>query len=143
MAFTVTLVYPHTFWYRWRNRLTLWRTRPLYTLKARAALVTVTLTPAAGQVSPTNTSPINFTATFSAPVTGFTNSDVQQWNLTAPGKYTTVTTGGPTVFNIAVSGMTPGVGGGNVGIIIGAGVAIDAAGNMNSASPPANVTYNG
>lgn len=37
MAFTVTLVYPHTFWYRWRQRVTLWRSKPWYGLVARGA----------------------------------------------------------------------------------------------------------
>lgn len=141
MPFTVTLVYPHTFWYRWRNRLALWRSKPLYSLKARAAMVTVTLTKAAGQADPASVGPINFTATFSVPVTGFNDLDVTQWFITAPGQYRTTTTGGPTVFNIAVAGMTGGAG--NVGIVIPGGSAMDAQGNVNSASEPANVAYIG
>ncbi len=37
---------------------------------------TVTINQAAGQADPTNTSPINFTAIFSEPVSGFTAADV-------------------------------------------------------------------
>src|SRR5205823_5955037 len=37
---------------------------------------TVTVEQAVGQADPTHTSPIHFTATFSEPVTGFTDSDV-------------------------------------------------------------------
>jgi hypothetical protein len=36
MAFNVVVVYPKTFWYQWRARIGLWRTRPWYTLHLRS-----------------------------------------------------------------------------------------------------------
>ena len=44
---------------------------------------TVTINQASGQADPTTASPINFTATFSEPVTGFTGSDVSFTGSTA------------------------------------------------------------
>ena len=38
--------------------------------------VTVTINQAAGQADPATTSPVNFTAVFNAPITGFTSDDV-------------------------------------------------------------------
>src|SRR5262249_15296826 len=90
---------------------------------------TVTINQAAGQVDPTNASPINFTAVFSESVTGFDGSDL---TLTGTaGATTAVVTGGPTTYNVAVSGMT---GSGTVIATIGAGKAADAATNGNTAS---------
>lgn len=34
-VFIPTVVYPHTFWYRWKLRAGLWRTRVWYTLHLR------------------------------------------------------------------------------------------------------------
>jgi hypothetical protein len=71
---------------------------------------TVTINQAAGQADPTANSPINFTVVFSGPVTGFTASDINFFGSTAPGTLTATITGGPTTYNVAVSGMTgPGV----------------------------------
>jgi large repetitive protein len=54
---------------------------------------------------PMSTSPINFTAVFSEPVTGFTSAGVTITG-TAGGTKTVVITGGPITYNVAVSGMT-------------------------------------
>lgn len=89
----------------------------------------VTVNQAASQADPTNTSPINFTAVFSEPVFDFTDADVALSGTA--GATTAVVTGGPTTFNIAVSGMTTG---GTVSAAIPAGAATDAAGNGNTAS---------
>ncbi|MEP7137372.1 MAG: hypothetical protein ABI904_20805, partial [Chloroflexota bacterium] len=64
---------------------------------------TVTINQAVAQADPTNTSPINFTVVFSKPVSGFIAADVTLSSGTA------VVTGGPTTYNVAVSGMAQGV----------------------------------
>jgi hypothetical protein len=99
---------------------------------------TATITQAAGQTDPTGVSPINFTVTFNETVADFINTDV---TLTGTaGANTVVVTGGPAIYNVAVSDMT---GNGTVIITIAAGVAHDAAGNANTASinTDNNVTY--
>lgn len=63
----------------------------------------VTINQAVGQADPTTASPINFTAVFSEAVTGFTNTDVVLSGTA--GATTVVVTGGPTTYNVAVSGM--------------------------------------
>ena len=88
---------------------------------------TVTVEQAAGQVDPTKVSPINFTVTFSEPVTGFIGSDVSS---SAPGSETVAVTGSGTTYNVAVAGMTDGT----VSLSVPAGGAADAAGNANTAS---------
>lgn len=100
---------------------------------------TVTINQATGQADPTSTSPINFTAVFSAPVTGFTSSDVTITG-TAGGTKTVTVTGGPTTYNIAVSGMTTS---GTVIASILANVAqnASAAGNLASTSTDNTVTW--
>src|SRR5205814_139260 len=65
---------------------------------------TVTVDQAIGQADPTKTCPINFTVTFSEPVTGFDTGDVTLAGTA--GATTAVVTGGPSTFNVAVSGMT-------------------------------------
>jgi len=90
---------------------------------------TVTINQAAGQADPTSASPINFTVVFSEPVTDFTSADVTITG-SAGGTKTVVVTGGPSTYNVAVSGMTNGT----VIATIRAGVARDAAGNANTAS---------
>ena len=97
---------------------------------------TVTINQAATQSDPTNSSPINFTAVFSEPVTGFTGSDVSLSGTA--GATTAVVTGSGTTYNVAVSGMTSD---GTVIASIPAGGdspstrgAQDAAGNGNTAS---------
>ncbi len=99
---------------------------------------TVTVNQAAGQLDPTNGSPILFTVVFSAPVTGFTTGDVTLGGTA--GATTAVVTGAGTTYTVSVSGMTSG---GTVTASIGAGVAVDGALNANvaSASTDNTVTY--
>ncbi|WP_374688944.1 ExeM/NucH family extracellular endonuclease [Promineifilum sp.] len=100
---------------------------------------TVTINQAAGQADPTSASPINFTVVFSEPVTGFETGDV---TLSGTAGATTATvTGSGATYNVAVSGMT---GSGTVIASIAAGVAQDAATNLNTASTSTDntVTYN-
>ncbi len=90
---------------------------------------TVTINQAAAQLDPTNGATINFTVVFSETVIGFATGDV---TLSGTAGATTGTvTGGPTTYNVAVTGMT---GSGTVIATIGAGVAADAAGNPNDPS---------
>jgi hypothetical protein len=100
---------------------------------------TVTINQASGQADPTATSPINFTAVFSAAVTGFTSSDVTITG-TAGGTKTVTVTGGPTTYNIAVSGMTTS---GTVIASIPANAAQNASavGNLASTSTDNTVTW--
>jgi len=103
------------------------------------AAPTVTINQASGQSDPTSSSPINFTVVFSEPVTGFATGDV---NLSGTAGATTATvSGGPTTYNVAVSGMT---GSGTVIATVAANVAEDGAGNDNAASTSTDnsVTYN-
>ncbi len=94
---------------------------------------TVTVEQAIGQADPTSTSPINFTVTFSKPVSGFVAGDVTIGGTA--GATTAIVTGGPSVFNVAVSGA---VTSGTVTVSVGAGVASDAIGNQNMASTSAD-----
>jgi len=90
---------------------------------------TVTINQAAAQVDPATTSPINFTVVFSAPVTGFTNTDVTLGGTA--GATTATVTGGPATYNVAVSGMANA---GTVTATIPSGVAIDGSSTPNAAS---------
>src|SRR5437667_207241 len=90
----------------------------------------VTINQAAGQADPTSASPINFTAVFSGPVSGFTGAGVTI-SGTAGGTKTVTVSGGPSTYNVAVSGMSSA---GTVIASIPAGVARDAANNANTAS---------
>src|SRR5438552_4641071 len=65
----------------------------------------VTINQAAGQADPTNNSPINFTAVFSEPVSGFSGAGVTI-SGTAGGTKTVTVTGGPSTYTVAVSGMS-------------------------------------
>jgi hypothetical protein len=99
---------------------------------------TVTINQASGQMDPTNDSPIEFSAVFSEPVSNFTSTDV---TVTGSAEATTVmVSGGPTTYDIRVSGM---VLQGTVIVSIAAGAAFDAAGNgsMASTSTDNTVTY--
>src|SRR5207247_989679 len=91
---------------------------------------TVTINQAAGQADPTSASPINFSAVFSEPVSGFSGAGVTI-SGTAGGTKTVTVSGGPSTYNVAVSGMSSA---GTVIATIAAGVATDAAGNRNTAS---------
>src|SRR5207302_947154 len=94
----------------------------------------VTINQAAGQADPTSASPINFTAVFSAPVSGFSGAGVTI-SGSAGGAKTVTVSGGPSTYNVAVSGMSTA---GTVIASIPAGVAQDAAGNPNTASTSTN-----
>ena len=96
---------------------------------------TVTINQASGQADPTGASPINFTAVFNEAVNGFTSADVTVGGTA--GATTAVVTGGPSTYNIAVSGMTTG---GTVSASIGASKATDVAGNGNAASTSSDNT---
>ena len=92
---------------------------------------TVSIVQAAGQADPTQHSPINFTATFSEAVTGFTGSDVAFTGSGSGGTKVATVTGGPSVYSVAVTGMTTS---GSVIATIPAGRAIDVGANGNTAS---------
>ena len=96
---------------------------------------TVTVNQAAAQADPTSASPINFTVTFSEPITGFASADVAI-SGTAGGSKTVTITGGPSTFNVAVSGATSGT----VIATLAGGAAQDAAGNGSTASTSADNT---
>ncbi|MCX6854658.1 MAG: Ig-like domain-containing protein [Verrucomicrobia bacterium] len=102
--------------------------------------LSVTINQAVAQADPSGAgSDINFTAVFSEAVTGF--SDAADVTLTGTaGATTTVITGGPTTYNIAVSGMT---GSGTVIASIPATVALSAGSAANAASTSTDntVTY--
>src|SRR5438477_7291682 len=103
---------------------------PVTVTVSNASPPTVTINQAAGQADPTNSLPINFTAVFSKPVSGFTGAGVTI-SGTAGGTTTVTVTGGPSTYTVAVSGMTSS---GTVIASIPAVVAQDAAGNTNTAS---------
>jgi hypothetical protein len=91
---------------------------------------TVTINQAAAQADPTNAAPINYTVVFSESVTGFTNADVTLTG-TAGGSKAIAISGGPTTYNVAVSGAT---GNGTVIATVPVNAAQDTALNNNSAS---------
>ncbi len=102
---------------------------------------TVTINQASGQTDPTPAAPINYTVTFSEPVTGFDASDISFTGSTAGGTLTPTVTGSGTTYNVAVSGMTTS---GTVVPSVIANAAIDTAGNNSTASASTDntVTYN-
>src|SRR6266513_2131044 len=110
----------------------LWTSDPV-TVKV-ANPPTVTINQATGQADPTCASPINFKAVFSKPVSGFSDAGVTL-SGSAGGAKTVTVSGGPSTYNVAVSGMNSS---GTVIASIPAGVARDAAGNANSASTSTN-----
>lgn len=92
--------------------------------------VGVTINQATGQADPTNKGPINFTVVFAAAVTDF--DDAADVTLTGTaGASTVVITGGPSTYNVAVSGMT---GAGTVIASIPAGIATGSMGEPNPVS---------
>jgi hypothetical protein len=101
---------------------------------------TVTINQAGTQADPTNGSPINFTVTFSENATDFDDQTDVSLGGTA-GATMVAISGGPRIYNVAVSGMT---GSGTVIVTMPAGVAQDAATNSNVASTSTDntVTYN-
>src|SRR4051794_19549437 len=94
---------------------------------------------AAGQNTPVNAGPINFTVTFSAPVTGFTSADVNFGGSTVGGTLAAAVTGTGPSYNVAVTGMT---GNGTVMVNIPAGAANAVTGGApNPQSMAAFVTF--
>ena len=91
---------------------------------------TVDVEQAATQADPTNTSPIEFTVTFSEDVTGFAASDVGL-SGSAGATTATVTPVSAAEYTVEVSGM---IGDGDVVVTVAAGAAVDTAGNGNDAS---------
>jgi len=89
-----------------------------------------TVTQAVGQADPTGTSPINFTVAFSDPVEGFTGGDLL-FGGDAGGTWSATVTGGPKIYNVAVSGMTTA---GTVIASVPSGVAYNPADEPNRAS---------
>jgi hypothetical protein len=98
---------------------------------AAAAKPTVTIDQAAGQIDPTPGSTIQFTATFSQAVTGFSAADVDLSTSTAGGVLIPSVTGGPSVYTVSVSGMNVG---GVVVATIPAGAALNGASEASLAS---------
>src|SRR5688572_12352238 len=90
---------------------------------------TARINQAAGQADPTNGSLINFTVVFTEAVSGFTAADVAIAGTAGGNKAVTVT-GGPSTFNVSISGMTDGT----VTATVVSGAAQDAAGNGSIAS---------
>lgn len=105
--------------------------QPLYVALGPPVSPTVTIDQAVGQADPALATPINFTVTFSEAVTGFSAADVSFTGSTAPGALAAVVTGGPTIYNVAVSGMT---GSGTVVASIPAGGATGTGGGLSLAS---------
>ncbi len=102
-------------------------------------LLTVAINQAAAQADPANTSPVNFTVIFSEPVTGFDSAaDVTLSGTALPTA--SVITGGPSTYNVAVSGMSTH---GTVMASIPAAAALSAgsAANQASTSTDNTVTY--
>ncbi len=100
---------------------------------------TVTINQTAGQADPTNSATMNFTATFSEPVSGLSTSGIQiSGSLTAHVSAITAVSG--SIYTVTVIGATDGD---TVKATILAGAATDAAGNANTASTSADnqITY--
>jgi hypothetical protein len=91
---------------------------------------TLTISQAAGQMDPTNNPSVNFSVLFSEPVTGFTDSDVTAGG-TADGTKIATVTGGPTTYNVTVSGAT---GNGTITATVNAGAIQDTVGNPSGAA---------
>jgi hypothetical protein len=89
-------------------------------------------TAAPAQADPTNGVPINFTVVFNEAVTDFDDpSDVDLSSSTTAGTLSAVISGGPSTYNVAVSGMT---GDGDVIAAVLANAAQDLAGNNSAAA---------
>ena len=100
----------------------------------------VTINQAGAQSDPTLSGPILFTAQFTAPVTGFTGSDLRFTGSTATGTLTAAVSGSGQTYTVSVSGMT---GGGTVVATIPSDAAA-ANGHPSAASTSTDnsVTYN-
>ncbi|MFO0799159.1 MAG: Ig-like domain-containing protein [Gemmataceae bacterium] len=88
---------------------------------------------AAGQTTPTHEQPVRFVVTFSEPVFGFDEADVTlvgtAGGVATATKSVTNPSGDDRTYLVAVSGLTAD---GTVGIIVTAGAAADAAGNLST-----------
>jgi hypothetical protein len=91
----------------------------------------VTVEQASGQADPTNTSPIEFTVTFSEEVTGFEATDLDFTGSTTPGNLSATIIGSGPTYTVSVTGM---VNGDTVVVSVPANVAQDLSGNNNTAS---------
>ena len=103
--------------------------------------LTVIINQALGQSDPTKKSSIHFTVVFSEPVRDFTASDVTLSGTAGAGAVSVIPAGREgTTYYVAISGMA---GSGTVIASIAEGVAHDAEGNPNAASPSGDnsVTY--
>ena len=100
----------------------------------------VTIDQAAGQIDPTNTSPISFDVAFSKTVTGFDASDIDFTGSTVGGTLVAAVSGSGAIYTVSVSGMT---GSGVVVASVVAGAAQDTVGNLSAASTSVDntVTY--
>jgi large repetitive protein len=93
---------------------------------------TLLLSQAVGQNDPTTASPIQFTAQFSEPVTGFTAGDVQLSATTGAGTTVAVSAVDADTYTVNVTGMTQS---GNVSVAVPDGAAQDGANNPSETSP--------
>jgi len=105
---------------------------------------TVTINQGGSQADPTAAGPIDFTVVFNESVTDFITGDVTLGGTasgTLTGTVSEIAPNDGTTYNVAVSGMT---GSGTVIASLGAGVAMDLAGNVNAASTSTDdtVTFN-
>jgi len=98
---------------------------------------TVTIDQAAGQVDPTNASPITFNVVFSEAVTGFTASDISLAGSTVGGTLVANVLGNGTTYTVTVTGMN---GTGTVIASIPAAAAADLTGNASTASTSSDNT---
>lgn len=112
-------------------------TRGRFMRAAAGSGLSVSVGRAAAQSGRTNTGPINFTVTFSAAATGFTNADISFAGSTVGGTLAAAVTG-TNPYNVAVTGMT---GNGIVQISVPAGSATDTTGKPFPASNVSTVMF--
>jgi Calx-beta domain/Bacterial Ig-like domain/FG-GAP-like repeat len=107
-----------------------------------ASTPTVTINQAAGQVDPTNASPIAFAVQFNQPVTGFDDTDINFTGSTVGGTLVANVSGSGATYTVTVTGMT---GTGTVVASIPAGAAQNAFGTGSAASTSSDnsVTFDG
>jgi hypothetical protein len=99
---------------------------------------TAAIAPAGGQASPTNASPVSFTVHFNEAVTGLTPAGIDLTASTVGGTLVAAVAGSGQDYTVTVSGMN---GTGTVVAKVKAGAAADAAGNGNTVSGNATVTF--
>ena len=99
---------------------------------------TATVNQASTQDDPTDDTSVEFTVTFSEPVSGFTGSDVTIGGTA--GATTATVTGGPNTYTVSVTGMAND---GTVTVSVPANAAVDSSGNGNAVatSTDNSVTY--